>query len=154
MAKTNVATQPRNRRVTPSPTAIAAAAATAAVAALTAAQPAPPTTMALAPVVPTAAPVGSPIPCPILQGIGQAAYTASVLTGQHQTVGAPQCQVPRAGTARHVAYTVISQLAGSPLPVVLAALRVAEMQWHLNATRAVKGVAPAGWLRTLMCKVA
>lgn len=105
------------------------------------------------PVVPAAAAQGQPIPCPIQCGIAQAAYVASVTTGTHAAVGAPSCQVPRAGTARHVAYTVLQQLAGSPLPVVLAALKVAEIQWHLNATRSVKGVAPAGWLRTLMCTV-
>jgi hypothetical protein len=110
---------------------------------------------AIPPAYVPAAPVqGGIVPNPVQAGLAQAAHLAATITGTHPSVAAPNCQIPRQGTARSVAHQVLLQLAGQPLPVVLGALKVAETQWHLNTSRTVKSVAPAGWLRTLGCTVA
>lgn len=57
-------------------------------------------------------------------------------------------KAPRAGTASAACYAALLANVGQPRAVVLAALAAAETQWHQTNGRTVKGVAPAGWLRT------
>lgn len=103
--------------------------------------------------IPSAPVVNAPIPDPVQAGKQHALHLVAVTQGNHPSVSAPTVVAPREGTARSVAYKLLKELAGKPLPVVLGALKVAETQWHLNTTRTVKSIQPAGWLRTLGCKV-
>lgn len=104
--------------------------------------------------IPSAPTPNTPIPDPVQAGKQHALHLVAITQGTHPSVGKPTVAAPREGTARSMAYKLLCELEGKPLPVVLGALKVAEMQWHLNTTRTVKGVQPAGWLRTLGCKVA
>jgi hypothetical protein len=50
------------------------------------------------------------------------------------------------GTARAAAYAALCANMGQPQPVVLAAVTLAEVQWHHSKGRTPAGLAPAGWL--------
>lgn len=105
------------------------------------------------PTPPAAAPAPVPatmvVPDPLATGLAAAKAFYATYTGTAPTTSKCDCQVPRLGTARDVAYQLLNALEGQPLPVVLAGLKAAETQWHNNNDRAVKNIAPAGWLRVL-----
>lgn len=82
--------------------------------------------------------------------VAQAQQTASA-TAVLQVLSAP---VVKPGSARHVAWQALAQCQGQTKPVVLETLRQAETWWHQQNGRTVKGIAPAGWLRTFAAHIA
>lgn len=60
----------------------------------------------------------------------------------------------RPGTAAEAVWAAIAACKGTGRDAVLLAAKTAEQNWHKEAGRVVKAVAPAGWLRKWAALVA
>lgn len=60
----------------------------------------------------------------------------------------------RPGTAAEAVWAAIAACKGAGRDAVLLAAKTAEQNWHKEAGRVVKAVAPAGWLRKWAALVA
>ena len=58
------------------------------------------------------------------------------------------------GTARMAAHAALVASMGQPEPVVLAAVALAETQWHQSKGRTPTGINPPGWLGLFSAKFA
>jgi hypothetical protein len=80
--------------------------------------------------------------------------TTEAVTANPKAMSSYAPSTCRAGTARHAAYMAI-ELAfelGATRAETLAAVKQAEIDWHAEQGRVVKGIAPAGWLKLFACQ--